>query len=514
MTDDEVVALLNSPKELVVVEAPAGCGKTYQGANYVRRATSALNKGRVLILTHTHAACSQFAKESKAASGKIEIRTIDSLVVNVACIYHKSLDLPPDPAAWARRQGKGGFDELGIRVSQLLSQKRMVCEALADRYPIIVADEHQDSRAEQHQILMSLHAAGARLRIFGDPMQLIYEKTKSAILKSRERWDSMKNAGAAAELETPHRWREGSPELGKWILLARETLKSGGVIDLTQRPPSGLKILFADNIAPSRDAYKLGNGQRRPIDSTLDQASTMLVLTGQNGTVNALRAFWGRRIPIWEGHVREPLGALASALTAHCGDPFKVAEATVTFIEKVCVGFSASSHSARFHAEITSACNRKTVGKPAFIQEMAKEVLKEPNHIGVARCLARLSELVEAKETGFDGVHIDHRREMRDAIKLAEFDDAEDGLAELHRRRTFARHTLPSKVISTIHKAKGLECDNAMVISCDSQQFTRTDYARSKLYVALSRAKRSLTLVVSRNKPSPLFKVPLGALAP
>lgn len=31
-------------------------------------------------------------------------------------------------------------------------------------------------------------------------------------------------------------------------------------------------------------------------------------------------------------------------------------------------------------------------------------------------------------------------------------------------------------------------------------------YARCKLYVALSRAKRSLTLVVSQNNPSPLFQ--------
>jgi len=52
-----------------------------------------------------------------------------------------------------------------------------------------------------------------------------------------------------------------------------------------------------------------------------------------------------------------------------------------------------------------------------------------------------------------------------------------------------------------------LECDNAILIAGDQDQFGDTDYARCKLYVALSRAKRRLTLVVSRDKPSPLFRL-------
>lgn len=506
MTDEDVTALLDSSNPLVVIEAPAGCGKTFQGASYARRAGLTLDRGRALILTHTHSACSQFSKEAKASASKIEIRTIDNLVVHVATIYHKSLDLPPDPSAWARRQ-EGGFDELGVRVAGLLSQKKMICAALADRYPIIVADEHQDSRQEQHEIILRLHAAGSRLRVFGDPMQLIYERSKSRIEKSRQRWASLKAAGAFGQLEYPHRWRDGSPELGQWVLRARETLRSGGSIDLNAALPSGLRILFADNVAPSRGIYQPGNGQRKPIDDTIDQASTMLVMTGQNDGVNALRAFWNRRYPVWEGHTREPLGALVSALTANSGDASKIAEATINFIEALCVGFTPTNHSKRFSSEIASGCAKATTGKPALIQELAKCVHAAPNHIGVAKCIKRLMELVDQKASGFDMVHIDYRHEMRDAIRLGDFADAERGLAEMHRRRTFARPMPPPKTISTIHKAKGLECDNAMVIACDAHQFSTTDYARSKLYVALSRAKQSLALVVSRAKPSPLFKI-------
>jgi hypothetical protein len=37
----------------------------------------------------------------------------------------------------------------------------------------------------------------------------------------------------------------------------------------------------------------------------------VLVLTSQNDTVTALRSFFARTLPIWEGHVREGLAALA-----------------------------------------------------------------------------------------------------------------------------------------------------------------------------------------------------------
>ncbi len=64
----------------------------------------------------------------------------------------------------------------------------------------------------------------------------------------------------------------------------------------------------------------------------------------------------------------------------------------------------------------------------------------------------------------------------------------------------------PKKCLSTIHKAKGLECDKAIIIACDGSHFSRSDYAIRKLYVALSRAKTELTIVLSATNPTPLIK--------
>lgn len=52
MSDQAVAKLLRSPEPLVIIEAAAGCGKTYQGAAYAQEVVGALGDGRLLILTH------------------------------------------------------------------------------------------------------------------------------------------------------------------------------------------------------------------------------------------------------------------------------------------------------------------------------------------------------------------------------------------------------------------------------------------------------------------------------
>ena len=506
MSDGDVATLLDSNEPLVVIEAPAGCGKTYQGARYARRAAASLDAGRVLVLTHTHAASGVFAKETQESSRKVEIRTIDSLIVQIATAYHRSLDLPPDPYVWVRQKPGGGFPELASRVAGLLAHRPMISAALADRYPIVIGDEHQDSSPDQDAVMMWIRDQGSHLRVFGDPMQRIYGGgSRAAAEADRARWEQMKSDGVYAELDYPHRWRDGSPELGRWILDARRALRDGSQIDLTGPLPDGLQVLYAENTAQTRAGYRLSPDHRMPIDRIINSGDSILVLTGQNETVNALAAFWGRSIPIWEGHTRDALGDLVSAVTAGTGDAAALSEALVSFLGKVAVGFSPSSHGNRVRQEIAEGCVRQTSGKPAFIQELARFVLNEPGHLGVCRCLMRLSELIDQQVPGFNEIKIDYRREYKDAVRLMEFADPEEGLAEINRRRTFARPMPPHRAISTIHKAKGLECDNAVILPCDGQYFTSTEYSRCRLYVALSRAKRSLTLVVSSTKPSPLF---------
>jgi len=204
MSDASVASALRSQARLVVIEAPAGCGKTFQGSSYAADTRDRVGDGRVLVLTHTHAACDVFATRSGGGT-RIEIRTIDSLIAQIASAYHLGLGIPHDAAAWARKHD--GYDELAAKVAALLNRSQMVARAIAQRYPIVVCDEHQDCSEHQHAIALSLTNAGALTRVFADPMQSIYDGKGKAAEAAARRWLDLKSkADFFDELDTPHRW--------------------------------------------------------------------------------------------------------------------------------------------------------------------------------------------------------------------------------------------------------------------------------------------------------------------
>lgn len=397
MSDVRVAEALRSDASLVLVEAPAGCGKTYQGAEYAKDLLPELLPGRLLILTHTHAACDVFAERVKGCGGRVEIRTIHSLVTEIAEAYHEALDLPADVPAWAMKQGGDGFGLVALKVADLLTSAPVIALALATRYPCVVCDEHQDSTRAQHQIILSMHHAGARLRVFGDQMQAIYLK-KQEREASDKRWLELQNmADRHEKLETPHRWKESSPELGDWIGRARSALGKGDEIDLRGERPPGVILIRADNAAESpRNQYRCPN-ERRPIDDFVDSASELLVLASTNHMVGLLRPFFNRRIPIWEGHTRNALSTLVIATQQDGCSAVASAEALIKFVQTVARGFSDSRYAKILRREVAQECSTRRNGMPAKMQEMARLILGSPGHRGIARGLARLDELIASE---------------------------------------------------------------------------------------------------------------------
>jgi DNA helicase-2/ATP-dependent DNA helicase PcrA len=488
---------------LVVIEAPAGCGKTHQGADYARDVAGS-TESRILILTHTHAACSVFADRTKAAGPRAEIRTIDSVIAHIAGAYHAGLGLPADVALWVREQDEG-HAQLALKVSTLLKRYPMIAASLAQRYPTVVCDEHQDSSGDQHAIIMAMLARGSRVRIFADPMQRIFREKGFVGSTPACDWDELSGAAQAFEqLDKPHRWNSGCAQLGEWTLKARAALKAGSSIDLRSGLPPSVQIVFAENQAQKALDYQLFGNDRKPIDTFEKAQSSLLILTRQNQTARSLRSFFYRRIPLWEGHTRYGLERLVDAISAAQGDPAGLATATVTFMGQIGKGFSPSAFGDRFVREAKEGCTGNAKGKPAAIQNLARFTVAEPDHRGVAKMLSQLDNY-RANDPAFKDIEIDHHREFQEAIRLGEFAAATDGLAEITHRRTYSRPKPPQRAISNIHKAKGLECESVIVMPCDGKTFPDKTDARCLLYVALSRAKRRLMLVVSRKDPSPLL---------
>jgi len=501
VSDESVAAALRSTVPLVLIEAPGGCGKTFQASRYAEDAAKAVGAGRILVLAHTHAACDVFA--SRITGGHVDVRTIDGLISQIASAYHLGLELPADPSAWARRQGDAGYKVLASKTAALMQKAPIIARAIAQRYPIIICDEHQDASADQHAVVMAMHGAGSMLRIFGDPMQNIGGGGAGDRRADGLRWLTLKSQANAFEmLDQPHRWKDKA--LGEWILQARSTLKDGGQIDLQSNRPTHLSIVFANNIAQRHDQYSLGRSDRSPIDLIIDRAGDVMVLAAHNRTVQALRPFFGRRLPIWEGHTRDALATLVNAIQDSAGDAVDVGVAVVEFVETIAVGFSPSDFGNVLIKEIADGCKARKRLKPAILQELGRFILAEPNHRGASKLLIYLLKLIES-DAAFSKIKIDNPREYRDAVRLGEFDDCADGLAEINRRRTHSHPMPPRRALSTIHKAKGLECKNVVLMPCDSRHFRNSEASRCLLYVALSRATESLMLVVSRTEPNPLF---------
>ncbi len=505
MSDASVHAALRSDAALVVVEAPAGCGKTHQGADYARD-IAGTGTHRPLILTHTHAACSVFADRTKTSGSRAEIRTIDSVIASIAGAYHAGLGLPADVALWVRTQDEG-HAQLALKVAGLLKRYPMIAASFVHRHPVVICDEHQDSSGDQHAIVMAMLERGARVRIFADPMQKIFPGKVFVGSSPACDWTEL-TAGAQTfeRLDTPHRWNKGCPLLGAWTLKAREDLKSGGKVDLRSGLPPSVSVVFAENQAQKALDYLLYGAARNPIDAFENAQASLLILTRHNPTARSLRAFFNRRIPLWEGHTRSGLEKLIGAMGTLQGNPAGLAAAVVDFMGNIGKGFSPSAFGDRLVREAKEGCTGKAKGKPAAIQTLARPIVAEPDHRGVAKTLAKLAEY-KAADPAFADVEIDHYREFQEAIRLGEYDAAGEGFAEITHRRAYARPKPPERAISNIHKAKGVECESVILMPCDAKTFPDKPDARCLLYVALSRARSQLLLVVSRSEPSPLFLI-------
>lgn len=505
MNDASVARVLRSKARLVLVEAPAGFGKTFQGCEYAKELLPELFPGRLLVLTHTHAACDAFGAGTTAHRRRVEIRTIDSLITEIASAYHSSIGLPASVPAWAFKQGEEGFNQVAIKVAELITAAPMIAKSIVDRYPYVICDEHQDSSEAQHNFVNSLHRAGAFVRVFADPMQAIYEPKEMSDWNAR--WCRFQEiADERVELETPHRWMSSAPELGEWVRQARIALRDGKEIDLHGSLPRGLILFQADNTAQHHERYMLSKQDRKGIDSLVTSCSELLILASANATVRALRAFFNRSIPIWEGHTRGAMTRLYFRCAEKSGNPPAIASAFVEFVQSVAIGFTDSGFANVFRREVDELCASVRKNRIAKIQRIAKPIVDSPDHRGVARALAALNELVNT-DSQFRDIRLDLSREFRESVRLSDYENVDDGLSKLNLHRSLFRVPLPPKAISTVHKAKGLERERVLVLPCDKSHFSTTEYKRRLLYVALSRATKCLAIVIPRVLPSPLFRL-------
>ncbi|HXS46451.1 MAG TPA: UvrD-helicase domain-containing protein, partial [Solirubrobacterales bacterium] len=217
---------------LLLIEAPAGYGKTHEAVNAARTIAPTLPVGRkVLFLTHTNAARETFNR--RLWGGAAVMKTIHSLAAELVELYAAPLDLPRplDPF-----HGRPPFRDMIRLATDILERRPEVALGLAVRHPVILVDEYQDCDEDQHRFIQVIAAAApTRLRLFGDDLQAIYDFDGTPV-----DFAAMIETSPTVRLATPWRWR-GQDDMCAFIVEARRALAAGEPVDLTD-PPSCVTV--------------------------------------------------------------------------------------------------------------------------------------------------------------------------------------------------------------------------------------------------------------------------------
>ena len=356
---------------------------------------------------------------------------------------------------------------------------------------------------------MSLANRGSLLRVFGDPMQAIPggRGQDEAVNRIWKRWNKLKETSQFGELETPHRWKESNPALGRWILKARNSLKSGRPITFSGCQEEGLDLQVAENTSPRRSGFLLTpeNSDWSSINAKINDDESTLCVAASSYVVDGLRSSFGPRLPIWEGHTRNHLESFVDSILKE-DSVVAVGKRLVEFLKNVTTGFTAK-YSNRLVAELNALTERPRGDIPPVMKKLAVAIRDSPGHIGCSHAARKLRQLVKDKVNPFSSIRIDLPWELHDLIKLGDFLDAQAGLAEIAFRRSRAHPKPPRKCLSTIHKCKGLESETAVIFGLDKRHFPDNRAKRNLLYVAMSRATSRLVIVYSKTEQSPLIKV-------
>ncbi len=148
-------------------------------------------------------------------------------------------------SAYPTRSGLGLFDPVAEHAwdavypaATLLIGLRALREYLLARYRGVFVDEYQDCSIPQHELVLRL-ADILPCRLVLDPLQAIFDfgggvvDVDAHIAPEFTRFP---------DLETPYRWLTSNPDLGDWLMTARQTLLGGGQIDLRTGPPTHIRL--------------------------------------------------------------------------------------------------------------------------------------------------------------------------------------------------------------------------------------------------------------------------------
>jgi hypothetical protein len=480
------------PAPLLLIEAPAGYGKTHEAVRAAQKIAPTLPFGRkVLFLTHTNAARETFNRRLRG--GAAVMKTIHSLAAELVELYATPLGLPRplDPF-----HGRPTFKDMIGLATDVLRRRPEVALGLATRHPVILVDEYQDCDEDQHALIQQIAAAApTRLRLFGDDLQAIYDFDGVPV-----DFAAMIEHSPTVRLSTPWRWRDQA-EMGAFVVEARRALVAGEPVDLTD-PPSCVTVARWRGDVP-------GPGQEGFVPECIGALGLSLregtvVLTHHNVHALGLRKRLPRGGHYHEGADHEPARILLDQVIAAEGDYRQL----VILLVKAMTDWGQGMTKA-YRDQASEICTPEgmEVGAKKKIIEFSRlcdTLHAEPTTAQWLRCIRRV---LDGKH-GVEGWRILRGDQLYLLSRL--WPGPEDDASALLHAEARARDAIrpaPKRGFMVIHKAKGLEFDAVAIPYCAGALFQDDLPSRRRLYVAISRAQERIHFLVPTSDPTPLLRL-------
>lgn len=214
------------------IEMPAGTGKTQLVAAI---ATVGASRGeRSLILTHTNAGVDAIRKRLHTFGvdpSMFHVDTLTSWAFSLTRSYSTIAGVAiPESPDWSQ-------SAIYVQGATRVATARAIAEVHRSSFKLLLVDEYQDCTIDQHDFVAALSRAISSAVILGDRLQSIF-----GFAGPLADWEThVLPTSPAFEVATvPHRWRGHNEPLGQWLLDLRTQLVDGQALDFAAFSIPGL----------------------------------------------------------------------------------------------------------------------------------------------------------------------------------------------------------------------------------------------------------------------------------
>jgi hypothetical protein len=458
------------------IELPAGAGKTQIVAALA--ATAAERLERPLVLTHTNAGVDALRRRLRSfgVSGKaVRVETIASWSFDLIQHYPQLSNVvfaqEPD---WQRSS------EYYLGAASAV-RAHAIQQVMQASHTFIIVDEYQDCVVEQHDLIVAL-AQFVPVCVFGDPLQNIFNFGSNITVG----WNSEVTATwpAFAVPIKAWRWKGHNEALGQWLIDIRPSLYAGQSIDLWNAPLSW-RPSTAPAASVSACLFRASqSGSIVAVDKWASNCAKVAART--NGAYGMMEELEGKFMREFAAVIDE-------------GNAQRIAVATVKFA-KDCISRIADKLNPAVATKLGKGQSVTTLRRPGAERQLAllSGLLTDASPARVLDTLRSIAELPDGR--------LYRREAWRDTLQALRIVIAggditvTEALGRVRNRARIIGRASERRVVSRPLLIKGLEYDHAIVLN--AERLTATE-----LYVALSRGRRSLTVLSGKQFLQPCAPV-------